>query len=54
MSARELIPPQKKLNTVRDFKKNSLQGEGRPEAETGNTFFMPINAIEEGLAVKSV
>ena len=43
MSAREIIPPQKKLNT-----------DNRPEAETGNTFFMPVNAVEEGLAAKSV
>ena len=49
MSAREQIPPQKKLNTAPDFTK------GRQEAETGNTFFMPVNAmIEEGMGVKSV
>ena len=51
MSAQDLIPPQKKLSTARDNIKNS---EGRQEAETGNTFFMPVNIIEEGLAVKSV
>ena len=48
MSARDQIPPQMKLNTQPGF------GKGRPEAETGNTFFMPVNAIEEGLGIKSV
>ena len=37
MSAREIIPPQQKLST-------------RPDAETGATFFMPNNAIEESKA----
>ena len=36
MSAREQIPPQYKLNTVPEF------GKKGPEAETGNTVFMPI------------
>lgn len=48
MSAREQIPPQYKLNAVPEF------GKKGPEAETGNTLFMPVQTIDETLGIKSV